>query len=505
MIGEEDSNNRPEKPGKSKRIKMPAFVGAGLWTLTAKIVSQVAQLLAFLIAARVLESAQFGFYAYSSAIAILLVLCAEGGWGEYVMKSHCTGDELDQIGTIAVISGLLCTGVGFALSIILHYWGDPWLGVLIALYSCWFLPSSLSVVYDGLLVNRGQLKQQSIIRIIAECLGLAVTIAGLHIGFHVASLIVGRLVMQTACLIGSQIVVRWYPRVHLTRAFLLEILEFSRHILSNRIIFYLRSYSGTLALGSFLGLAEAGYYRAAERIVGAISELLGEPARMLAWTAFRKIRNQQNDVLRFEELGRTATHFMTALMIVSAPVYIGLALVSPALVDIALGDAWAPTAALVSILAIKQVLLIPGYVTEPLLSITGNIARMPRQMLLNGVVAIGLIVAAAPFGVEAAAFGQCVAALISLKISTHLQGRYGGLDWKRVFSDCGYVFVAILAMSAIVYAFGYIGEATAMTRIEMIAFQVLSGAVTYFAALGVMHRIHGGVVPIWEVKDHPKS
>jgi hypothetical protein len=60
-------------------------------------------------------------------------------------------------------------------------------------------------------------------------------------------------------------------------------------------------------------------------------------------------------------------------------------------------------------------------------------------------------------------------------------------------------------MSAIVYAFGYIGEATAMTRIEMIAFQVLSGAVTYFAALGVMHRIHGGVVPIWEVKDHPKS
>lgn len=504
-------NEREERPDsqnpqqKARRMKMPAFVGAGLWTLSAKIVSQLAQLLAFLLAARILESAQFGFYAYSSAIAILLVLCAEGGWGEYVMKSHSTGRELDQIGTIAVMSGVLCTGVGFLISGALHVWNEQWLGILIALYSCWFLPSSLSVVYDGLLVNRGQLKQQSIIRIVAEGLGLAVTIAGLHAGFHVASLIIGRLVMQTTCLVGSFIVVRWYPRFHLTRAFLFDILEFSRHILSNRIIFYLRSYSGTLALGSFLGLAEAGYYRAAERIVGAISELLGEPARMLAWTAFRKIKGQPADPQKFEELGRTATHFMTALMIVSAPVYIGLALVSPALVDIALGDSWAPTAALVSILAIKQVLLIPGYVTEPLLSITGNIARMPRLMLLNGVVAIALIVAAAPFGVEAAAFGQCIAALISLKISAHLQGRYGGLDWKRVFRDCGYVFIAILAMSAIVYAFGYIGEATAMTRIEMIAFQVLSGAVTYFAALGVMHRFHGGVVPIWEVKDQHKT
>ena len=292
--------------------------------------------------------------------------------------------------------------------------------------------------------------------------------------------------------------------MYLTRSFLMDILEFSRHILANRIIFYLRSYSGTLALGSFLGLAEAGYYRAAERIVGAISELLGEPARMLAWVAFRRVRGPQADAVRFEELGKTATTFMTALMIVSAPVYIGLALVSPALVDLALGSAWAPTAALVSILAIKQVLLIPGYVTEPLLSITGNISKMPRLMVVNGVVAIALIVAAAPFGVEAAALGQCAAALVSLKISSHLQGRYGGLDWRHVFRDCGYVMIAIIAMSGMVYFFGYIAQVTAMTQMVMITFQVLSGAVTYFAALGVMHRIHGGVVPAWDMKDGSK-
>ena len=199
MAGEPQPGLSKESPKKTGRIRMPAFVGAGLWTLSAKIVSQLAQLLAFLIAARVLESAQFGFYAYSSAIAILLVLCAEGGWGEFIMKSHSEGQELDQVGTIAVISGALCTFVGLIISVVLHVWlNEPWLAVLIGLYSCWFLPSSLSVVYDGILVNRGQLKAQSIIRICAEALGLAVTILGLQSGFHVASLIVGRLAMQTA-------------------------------------------------------------------------------------------------------------------------------------------------------------------------------------------------------------------------------------------------------------------------------------------------------------------
>ena len=37
-----------------------------------------------------------------------------------------------------------------------------------------------------------------------------------------------------------------------------------------------------------MGAAEAGLYRAAERIVASFAELLSEPARMLGWGAFGK-------------------------------------------------------------------------------------------------------------------------------------------------------------------------------------------------------------------------
>lgn len=500
-------NSRPTPPSRLPRwlkLRLPSVIGDGMSTLVSKIVSQIVQLAVFLVAARVLESAEFGLYAYSSAIVILLVVIAEGGWGEFVMKTECSGEELDQIGTISIISGVLVTIVGMTIAATIGlYFNQQWEAMLIGLFSCWFLPSSLSVVYDGLLVARGQLRKQAAIRIAAEVAGLCMTMIGLWIGWNVFSLVAGRLVTQLVSLIASAVVARWYPRLRLTWGFTREILEFSRHILSNRLIIFLRSYAGTLAIGSFLGLSEAGHYRVAERIVAAFSELIGEPARMLAWTIFRRAAVVPDaDGRNIRDVGGPATTFMTILMAISAPIYLGLSLVSTGLIDVVLGDKWAPAAILVAILSFKQVLLIPGYVTEPLLSLAGNIRRMPFALLINGAIAVGLIVVLAPFGVEATAWGQCVAALISFAISTHLQSRYGGLAWGRVLRDCAYVAVAIAAMAATVYLLGYLAEASALRRLSILALQVVSGGAIYVATLAVLQKMNGGAIPLFAISRH---
>jgi O-antigen/teichoic acid export membrane protein len=477
---------------------MPSVVGDGVSTLGSKIVSQFVQLGVFLVAARVLEAGEFGLYAYSSAIAILLVVVAEGGWGEYVMKAECTPEELDQIGTLAIISGTLVTLVGFAITAVVWLiFGHVWQAMLIGFFSCWFLPSSLSVVYDGLLVARGLLRKQAVIRIASELTGLCVTLAGLWIGWNVFSLVAGRLVTQLIGLLASAVVARWYPRLRLHRPFVRDVLEFSRHILANRLIIFLRSYAGTLAIGSFLGLTEAGYFRVAERIVAAFSELVGEPARMLAWTVFRKAATVTDaDGKRRGEIGPAATTFMTLLMAASAPIYLGLSLVSHELVDIVLGEKWLPAAILVTLLAAKQVLLIPGYVTEALLSLSGNIKRMPAALLLNGAISIGLIVAFAPFGVEATAVGQCIAAVISFAISVHLQRHYGGLAWSRVIRDCAYVAIAVAAMAVAVYLLGYLADASALQRPSTLALQVILGGGIYVATLAMLQKMNGGAIAI---------
>ncbi|TXI11417.1 MAG: polysaccharide biosynthesis protein [Rhizobium sp.] len=473
------------------RARMPAIVGDGASTLVSKIVSQVVQLLIFLVAARVLESAEFGLYAFSSAIVVMLVVIAEGGWGEFVMKAECTDGELDQIGTISIIAGLLVTVAGLLVAAV------AWLlfhrtheALLLVLFSCWFLPSSLYAVYDGLLVARGLLRKQAAIRIASEIAGLCATLAGLWIGWNVFSLVAGRLVAQLVCLGASMVVLAWYPRLHLTWPFAREILDFSRHILSNRLILFLRSYSGTLAIGSFLGLAEAGYYRVAERIVAAFSELIGEPARMLAWTLFRRSAMViGSDGKQVRNAGASATGFMTVLMAISTPIYIGLSLISTDLIDIVLGEKWAPAAILVTILSMKQVLLTPGYVTEALLSLSGNIRRMPLTLFLNALVAVSLVLITAPFGVVAAACGQCIASLISFFTSVYLQKNYGGLGWEKVIRKSIYVAVAVGLMALVVSGLGYFAVSLSMQRVATILLQVIIGGIMYVFTLLVLQKM----------------
>lgn len=480
------------------RSRLPSVVGDGASTLVSKIVSQIVQLLIFLVAARVLESAEFGLYAFSSAIVVMLVVVAEGGWGEFVMKAECTDRELDQIGTISIIAGMLVTAVGLlAAAIAWLFFHRSHEALLLVLFSCWFLPSSLYAVYDGLLVARGLLRKQALIRMASEIAGLCMTMLGLWLGWNVFSLAAGRLVSQLVCLGGSVAVLAWRPRLHLSWPFAREILEFSSHILSNRLILFLRSYSGTLAIGSFLGLAEAGYYRVAERIVAAFSELIGEPARMLAWTLFRRAAIVTGlDGRPVRDAGPSATAFMTVLMAISTPIYFGLSLISSDLIDIVLGEKWAPAAILVAILSMKQVLLMPGYVTEALLSLSGNIRRMPPTLLLNALVSVSLILLLAPFGVVAAAWGQCAASLISFVTSMHLQKSYGGLRWGKVMRKSRYVAVAVVLMAIAVYGLGHFAGSLSIQRLVTVLLQVIAGGAIYVCSLLALEKMSRGAASI---------
>ncbi|WP_051011638.1 oligosaccharide flippase family protein [Nitratireductor pacificus] len=495
-----DVDTRPHREAPPKTLfglPLPGLLGGGLWALAAKLVTQVAQLTAFIMAAHLLTPVEFGFFAFTSAMTIFLVVVAEGGWAEYIMKSEEDPGRWRQVASVSLGSGLLLTAVGLAAAAILYFYlGKHWEGGLLALFSLWILPSSLTAVYDGVLVNRGMLHRQGMIRIVAETGGLLVTVGGLLAGWNVVALVAGRLALQALVLGGSVAVVGWIAPALPGQAFMRELFQFSRYILSNRMIIFLRSYSGTLAVGSFLGLAEAGYYRAAERIVAAFSELIGEPARMLAWIVFRRAHSGKPEA-RGSAAGTAGVGnwFFPALFAVSAPVYLGLALVSDNLIHLALGADWAPAALVVGILAAKQLLLVPSYVTEPLLAVRGAVNRLPPVSLLNGAVSVAMVLITAPFGFVWVAVGQCVAAAIALATSVWLQARYGGIEWGRVLRSSGFVAIAAVVMLAAVHYVRMIAGQAGLSVLQSFLAQVLIGGLVYVPVLVLSWKWVGAALP----------
>lgn len=480
------------------RLINPNIVGGGFSALSAKLVSQVAQLSAFVIATRVLTPTEFGFFAFTSAVAIFLVVLAEGGWAEFIMKSPAGEEHLDQVTTISLASGLLFTALGLGVAGILYEAFDQVMEAsLLALFSCLALPSAMTTTYDGALVHRGRLHSQAIIRITAESAGLALIVFGLFKGWNVFALVAGRLAMQLVLLCGSILAVGWIRPVAPTRIVRREVLLFSQHIVANRLIVFLRSYSGTLAVGSFLGLAEAGYYRAAERIVAALYELVGEPMRMLAWIVFRRARDREDSEAGKDDAMRKAGNTLFPLLLaVAAPVFVGLGLVADGFVYLVLGEAWAPAAMVVSVLAVKQLLMASGCMTEPLLSIKGNICKMAPVGLANSLVLIGLIVVLAPFGLLPLAYGQVLAAAVVLATLIWLQGRYGGLDWYGIARGSGFVPLAVAGMIGAIYALGQAIDLSTLAPWVALALRAAAGGTGYLLVLLLLRRLATGLFPV---------
>ncbi|MBB6489308.1 oligosaccharide flippase family protein [Rhizobium lusitanum] len=465
---------------------LPMILSGGLWIVTAKIVSQLSQVATFFVAARMLSPAEFGLFAFASAIAILLLVVAEGGWAEFIMKARDGDDCFDQVATISLFSGGSFTIVGLLVAAIFYaLTGNGTQAALLALFGCWMLPAALTAAFDGKLVASGLLRQRAIVRIAGELSGLMTAIMLLSLHGQASALAAAKVVGQLVLLVGSAHVAMRLPRLHLTRPVFGEVMAFSRQIVGNRLVVFLGSYSGTLVVGSFLGIADAGFYRAAERVVAVVSELLAEPVRSLSWVVFRRAHLQGA-----EQTGSAGARFVLALLAIAAPMYLGLAQISEPVVRLMLGEAWMPASSIIPFLCLRQLLLSPGYINEASLSVVGRIGYRLPVTLLNVAVSLAVVIVVARLGLRELAIAQCYTAVLALATCIGLQARIAGVDWLAISK--GFVLIILPSSLIMVVTVMLVRQefSGSLAWRTLGALQIVTGAFAYTAILAMLFALN---------------
>ncbi len=489
----QDDRDQSRSQGATKGRFPRTLVSGGIWIVAAKVVSQFSQIATFFVAARMLSPAEFGLFAFASAIAMLLLVVAEGGWAEFIMKAHDGDDCFDQVATISIVSGGLLTSVGLLTAVVFYaFVGNETQSVLLALLSGWMLPAALTAAFDGELVAAGRLRQRAIVRIAGELSGLITAIVLLSQHGHASALAVAKVVCQLALLLGSAYVVMRLPRLRLTRPVFVDVMAFSRQIVGNRLVVFLGSYSGTLVVGSFLGVADAGFYRAAERVVAVVSELLGEPARSLSWVVFRRAHLQPAGSARSP--GIAGARFVLALIAIAAPMYLGLAQISEPVVRLVLGEVWMPAASIIPFLCLRQLLLSPGYINEASLSVVGRIGYRLPVTLLNVAVSLAVVLVVARFGLRELAIAQCCTAVLALATCIGLQSKIAKVDWLEIAKGVALLIApsSLLMVAAVVLV--QQGFSGSLPWREAVVLQIVTGTLTYagilLILLGLNRRLH---------------
>lgn len=461
--------DNPDTPAPAPPARKAA--GDAAFSVSERVVSQIGQFAVFVLAARVLEPAEFGVFALASAAAIMLLRAAEAGWAPFIMS--CKGDITVplQVLFVAIVFGLICGMLGWLGALMAGGFGlSTEIVNLMTLFALWVAVANAASAQKGVLIFLGRIKTASVNEIAGELAGLTAAILALLDGAGVFALVYGRLAAQTTVLILGLIATRRLPLPGLERDVQRALWTFSVQIFSSRMLVNARLHFVTLIIGGVLGPAAVGYFRAAERLVGGVSELIVVPGQLLAWAQLRQARDGGSQAGQGARLNAQIARSLKVLVALGAPLLIWLALMNDQIVSGLLGENWHPASAVISILVLGRLFMFVGVLTEPLMSLTGQARRLPGFMTAIFAGSVALTLATAPYGITALAWSQVAVSALVLGATIWLFRRYAGVRWQPIGTMLRPSVLPLAAFSGTIWVFerstagaslGNVGEAIA--------------------------------------------
>lgn len=390
----------------STQFNKRAAVHAFSWSLADKIVSRAAGFLGFVVLARLLEPEDFGLLSLAF-VAVGLV----GLFGNLelptalVREPHLTDKHVSAALTVGVTLGaalgLALVALSMPISKLLQE--DALVDVLILLAAN--LPlSAAQAVPTALWERRLDYRRIAVRNTVAQLFGLTVAIVLAAYGAGVialaAQLLAASVVALLLVLPGSGV-----RLVRFQRRDLYELLAFSRALVGINLLYYVSGNLESFVIASALGTRSLGLYNVAGRIPAVLRDLTVSAAAAPSLSAYSLLQAEPARLLRAHKL------IIRETALLAGPALVGLALCSPAVVPLMLGDKYVEVGLITAAAAVAA---IGGAVTSfdrPALLALG---RSSLEFKLVGIAvalqAIGLGLAA-PFGLEAVALAAAVRSL----------------------------------------------------------------------------------------------
>ncbi|MEZ5856464.1 MAG: oligosaccharide flippase family protein [Hyphomicrobiaceae bacterium] len=335
------------------------IVSGGLATAMARVVKQLAQIVIFIFGARVLGPEDFGVFALVSVFAIMAAQIVQAGTSGFILSLKGADADLRQVLTIALVlsSVALCAGLLILVAGVRSHMSDYIIDIAL-LFVVWVALATYADAQAALLMRDGKLFAMAMCEMATEIFGMVVALWLLHSGLGALALVWGRIAAQGLQLMLCQAITKRFPTFAMTRALIRDWARFSLHVLSTRLLVQVRQSLTTVLIGSLLGASAVGLFRGAQRLTGAVFELVTEPLRAIAWVLLRQTTVSHADPgspAAQADFQRAMEWLVPVLATLAAPVFLGLSIMSGEIVAIVLGEAWREAAPLLTILAIAAV------------------------------------------------------------------------------------------------------------------------------------------------------
>ncbi len=452
--------------------------GAG-WSVTSRLIVRSLGFISTLILARLLIPEDFGLVVVATTCVGIIEVMGEFGLDTVLItRQDATKSLYDTAWTLQVLRG--------AVLFLLVFFGSEYLASLfddvrlVAVLN-WLALGALvqGFVNIGIVEFRKELllHKELVFQVIQKLASFFITLILAYYWRNYWALVAGILTGHVIGLLLSYRMVIYRPSFDLSEWN--SIFHFSKWLVMINVLNYVSNRSDNLILGGTVGAKWVGLYGVANEVASLPTTELIYPIQRALFPGFSKIASD------LDQLRSTYLATFQLVVMLAAPLGVGIALVADPMVKVVLGEKWLLTIPLLEILAVSGAFRVMGASAGSVMYALARVKTVTVISIINTVARVILLFWwTHVYGAEGAAWAILVTTLFSLTLNLGVLSKMLDLPllfaigslWRTLISLLVMVFV-VLAIDHVLYFTESYGD-----LVIQLTLKIMLGAIAYIAA-----------------------
>ncbi|NKJ43463.1 oligosaccharide flippase family protein [Novosphingobium sp. SG720] len=465
---------------------------AAAWALVSQYASFAIQFATSVVLARwFITPAQLGLFSIAFAAVTIVAFLQDFGVARYVNgERDLTPEKLQTAFTISVIFAWGIALLALACAVpVARFYGDPALLPVLLVVASSYLLVPLSIVPQATCQRRMDYKSNTMIEVGSSIANAAAAVMLAVLGHGALALAWGAFAQQGARLVVSQwragLMVPWPLRLKGAR----PVLELggTNSVLST--CYSITARAPELVIGRLIDNTAVGLFARASGLALQLRMLVAGAVTGVFYPAFRRVRDQG------DPLGPPYLRVVAAYTGVTWPAMAGIATLAQPLILALYGPRWVAAAPLLLWVALAQLCYISLPLNADLPLLLGRKRGLIHRNVAETVLSVGMIMAAAPFGLVAVAISRFVHGLLWMAIYAPFMRAMLDFAWRDLLRIYAQSLAATLAAVAPLLASYALWAGPAACSLGQAASMVAAGILCWLLVMRITrHPLLGEVL-----------
>ena len=343
----EDNDNRSLK----ERTAQGLF-----WGFLSSGGMQLLNLVIGIFLARLLSPAEYGIVGMLSIFSLIAINLQDSGFGVALINiKNIKHNDYNAVFWFNLAMTLSLYVLLFACApLIARFYHQPCLTTLSRFLFIGFVFSALGVVPGAVLNRNLRVKEKAIINLLALVISGIVGVTMAFKGYSYWSLAVQQVLYNVVTCFGRYICARWFPSFKVDFTPVKKMFSFSYKVLLTNILTNINNNVLTVIFGRLFPAQDVGNYTQANKWNTMANWTVSGTLSQVAQPVLTRITDDK------ERLRRVYSKLMRFTGFMSFPAMLGLSLVAPQFILVAIGDKWEQSIPLLQILCVSGA-FIPFY------------------------------------------------------------------------------------------------------------------------------------------------